>query len=77
VIQSGSVGKVNWYQECITIKRLNGIKYFSGWPMPANVDSSGLFSSTVEVVYTKDELFFKNKNGQLIKMNEVATCGKA
>lgn len=77
VIESGADEKVNWYQECITLKGPNGIQYFSGWPIPDNVVSNGLFSSSLEAVYENRELFFKNKEDQLIKMSEVASCGKA
>ena len=77
IIESGDKRKVSWYQECITIKRPSGVQYFSGWPIPKGVVTNGLFSSTLEVVYKHGDLFFKNNEGQLLKINEVATCGKA
>jgi hypothetical protein len=77
VIESGAEEKVNWYQECITIKGPNGIQYFSGWPIPDNVVTSGLFSSSLDAVYKNSELFFKNKEGHLIKISQVAKCEKA
>lgn len=76
VIEPGSEDKVSWYQECITIQRASGVQYFSGWPIPDNVVSNGLFSSSLEAVYENSELFFKDKDGQLLKISEVATCGK-
>ncbi len=75
VIESGSEEKVNWYQECITIKASEGVQYFSGWPIPGNVVMNGIFSSSLEAVYKNGELFFKNKKGQLIEISRVATCG--
>lgn len=77
VIESGGEEKVNWYQECITIKGPDGVLYFSGWPIPDNVVTNGIFSSSHEVVYRNRELFFKSKEGQLIKIDRVATCTKA
>ena len=77
VIESGSEDKVNWYQECITIKSPSGIQYFSGWPIPDNVVSNGVFSSSLVAVYKSNKLFFKTNEGQLIKINQVAACAKA
>lgn len=77
VIESGGEEKVNWYQECITIQGANGVQYFSGWPIPDNVVTNGIFSSSFEAIYKHGELFFKSSEEQLIKINEVATCGKA
>ncbi|GIU14740.1 hypothetical protein [Shewanella morhuae] len=77
IIESGTEEKVSWYQECITIKGPEGIQHFSGWPIPDNVVSNGVFSSSLEAVYKNSELFFKNREGQLIKISQVATCTKA
>ncbi len=77
VIESGSEDKVNWYQECITIKSHSGIQYFSGWPIPDNVVRNGVFSSSLVAVYKSNKLFFKTNEGQLIKINQVDACTKA
>lgn len=77
VIESGYQEKVSWYQECIIIKGPNGIQYFSGWPIPDDVVSNGIFSSSLEAVYKSNQLFFKTNKGQLIKINEVVSCAKA
>lgn len=77
VIEPGSQKKVNWYQECITIKGPNGIQYFVGWPVSDNVVSNGIFSSSLEAVYKSNQLFFKTQKGLLIKLNEVVSCAKA
>lgn len=77
VIESGSEDKVNWYQECITIKSQGGIQYFSGWPVPDNVVSNGVFSSSFVAIYKSGKLFFKTNEGRLIKINQVAACAKA
>lgn len=75
-IESGSREKVRWYQECITINGPNGIQYFTGWPIPDNVVSNGVFSSSFEVVYKSNNLFFVTKNRQLVPINQVARCAK-
>jgi hypothetical protein len=77
VIESGSQEKVNWYQECITIKAPSGIQYFSGWPIPDNVVSNGIFSSSFEAVYKSNQLLFKTNEDQLIKISQVVSCAKA
>jgi hypothetical protein len=77
VIESGSEEKVNWYQKCITIKGPSGIQFFSGWPIPVNVVSNGVFSSSLVAVYKNNKLFFKTNEGQLIKINQVVACAKA
>jgi hypothetical protein len=74
VIEPGSQEKINWYQECIIIKGPGGIQYFSGWPIPDNVVSNGIFSSSFKTVYTSNQLYFITHDGQLIKINQVPTC---
>ena len=76
-IDSGAEGKISWYQECITIKLASKTQYFSGWPIPDNVVKNGLFSSSLKAVYKDGNLFFVGSNEQLIKVKEVAVCGKA
>lgn len=77
VIESGSEDKVNWYQECITIKGPSGVQYFSGWPIPESVVNDGVFSSSLVAVYKNNKLFFKTNEGRLMEINQVAACAKA
>lgn len=76
-IESGSEDKVNWSQECITIQNGAYVQYFSGWPIPENTVKNGLFSSSLNIVYKDNKLYFKTRSNELIKVTEVPVCGKA
>jgi hypothetical protein len=76
IIDTGSEEKVNWYQQCIILKTVKEIQYFSGWPIPKDVVTNHMFSSSLKAVYKGNELFFKSKSGQLIKIKKLTACGR-
>lgn len=76
-IDSGKEDKVNWYQECITIRKDTEIEYYSAWPIPENTVKNGLFSSSLNIVYKDNQLYFKTRSNELIKVTKVQKCSKA
>ncbi len=76
LIEAGDIRKVNWYQECITIKDGDIIKHYAGWPIPKNVVSNHTFSSSLNAVYKNNELYFQSTNGELVKIEEIENCDK-
>ncbi|WP_420590064.1 hypothetical protein [Bacterioplanoides sp.] len=73
-IPSGEEGQVNWYQECIIIRKGNNTEYYSGWPIPDNTVNNGVFGSSLSVVYKDDQLYFKTHSNELIKVAKVKKC---
>lgn len=74
VLEPNSEKSVRWYQECITIVTAHQKLFFSGWPIPDNVVTNGLFSSSLEVIYKNERLYFVNKDGQHIEIMRVSQC---
>ena len=77
IIKGGERVKVIWYQECITVKDGANTLYFSGWPIPEGVVENGIFSSSLNVVYKGNSLFFESAKGELLPVPKVSKCGNA
>lgn len=66
--------KVSWYQECITIIDGNKKLFFKGWPIPSNVIQTHIFSSSLNVRYKEEKLYFENNKGSLYPIKQINKC---
>ncbi len=74
-IKPGESDSVQWYQECITIKTNNHMKYFSSYPIPENTIKKGTFFGEISVTFKDEKLYFIDNSGNLIEAKQIATCG--
>lgn len=73
-LEPNSEESVRWYQECITVVTPSETLFFSAWPIPKNVVTNGLFSSSLEAIYKNHKLYFVSEDGKYIEIERVSQC---
>jgi len=73
-IESNQNIEVIWFQNCIAIHRNDSMQYFQSWPVPDNVVTNGIFSSSLNATYNEQGLFFVTVKGDLIQVPKIKQC---
>lgn len=79
LIESTATVVIPWYVLCVTVGSNESLRHYQVPEfLPKHVQTSGRFSSrvTFPVVITDEGLYFQNKSGELIPIQEVAECGR-
>ncbi|GAA5216199.1 hypothetical protein ACFSJ3_09665 [Corallincola platygyrae] len=76
IIDSGETVRIVWHQECIIIRDGMETKYFLSWPLPENTVTSGVFSSSINAVYSNGSLYIETKDGALVQTKETSSCAQ-
>ena len=76
-IQAGDQAEIFWNERCLNVID-NGVKMtFNPWPIPDNTVKSGVFESTINVLYKEQKMFFINLNGESIPLKKLTKCSNA
>jgi len=73
-IESNQNIEVIWFQNCIAIQRNDSMQYFQSWPVPDNIVTNGIFSSSLNATYNEQGLFFVTVKGDLIQVPKIKQC---
>ena len=76
-VPSSSNKEMFWLRGCITVVENEALHHFDGSEIPEDLVNIHIFSTSVELLYRKNQLSYVTSSGKKVDMPKVASCENA